>query len=48
MQGGATSGSVGAGGASGVGSGAVEDQVTSAETEDAMQHSSAGGGGGRR
>ena len=47
MQGGAASGPVGAGGASGVGSGAVEDQVTSVETEDAMQHSSAGGGGRR-
>lgn len=36
-----------AGGSSGVGGSAVEDQVTSVETEDTMQHSSAGGAGRR-
>ena len=47
MQGGAAGGAVGTGGAGGVGGGAVEDQVTSVETEDTMQHSSAGGAGRR-
>ena len=45
MQGG-SSGST-AGGSSGVGGGTVEDQVTSVETEDTMQHTSAGGAGRR-
>ena len=40
-------GSASAGGSSGVGGSAVEDQVTSVETEDTMQHSSAGGAGRR-
>ena len=47
MQSGTSSGPVGTGGASGVGGGTVEDQVTSVETEDTMQHSSAGGAGRR-
>ena len=45
MQGGAAGSA--AGGSGGVGGGAVEDQVTSVETEDTMQHSAAGGAGRR-
>ena len=46
MRGGASDRSA-AGGSSGVGGTTVEDQVTSVETEDTMQHSSAGGAGRR-
>ena len=36
-----------AGGSSSVGGGTVEDQVTSVESEDTMQHSATGGAGRR-